>query len=67
MPLRIVGEKINYHTFTENAQTDIQPHLKSVFNENLPKGQFPVSMYVKLGITLRVAFMMSAMERLTMK
>ena len=32
-----------------------------------PKGQLPVSMYVKLGTTLKVALMMSAIERLMMK
>jgi hypothetical protein len=34
-------------------------------HEFLPKGQFPVSMKVKLGITLKVALMMSAVERFT--
>ncbi len=31
----------------------------------LPKGQFPVSMKVKLGMTLKVALMISAVERFT--
>ena len=35
--------------------------------ENSPKGQLPVSMYVKLGMTLKVALMMSAIERLMIK
>jgi hypothetical protein len=34
-------------------------------NEFLPKGQFPVSIKVKLGMTLKVALMMSAVERFT--
>ena len=38
-----------------------------ISTSSLPKGQFPVSMYVKFGMTLSVAFMMSAIERLTIK
>jgi len=35
--------------------------------KKLPKGQFPVSMYAKFGITLKVALMISAMDRFTKK